>query len=208
MTAKYLFFLLIKLYSLFFFKQLYYFNPKYVPSLLTVYSQDFYLRNYPSYEKILTTNNSKALFKYFNTTGIKAGECASPAFDIKYYLEKNPNLKEKFGYNYTAVYNYFLTDGIYNTEEFSPIFNAEYYYKYNPDLRDILENKREIYMDHFIKYGMEEGRKSSPYFSLDAYKLINLDLRSTLGYNNTEYFLHYITKGKYEGRLCNYNDVI
>ena len=183
MTAKYLFFLLIKLYSLFFFKQLYYFNPKYVPSLLTVYSQDFYLRNYPSYEKILTTNNSKALFKYFNTTGIKAGECASPAFDIKYYLEKNPDLKYKFGDNYTAVYNYFLTEGINNTEEFSPIFNVKFYYDNNGDLKKDLEENRELYMDHFIKKGMREGRRSSPYFSAYDYKLINPDLRSMFGNN-------------------------
>ena len=150
MNAKILFFFLLKLYLLFFFRQLYYLDLRYEPPLLTVYSQDFYLRKYPQYEQIFKYRK-KALFKYFNTTGIKAGECASPAFDIKYYLEKNPDLKYKFGDNYTAVYNYFLTEGINNTEEFSPIFNVKFYYDNNGDLKKDLEENRELYMDHSIK---------------------------------------------------------
>ena len=110
MKAKIIFFVLAKLYLLFFFRKLFYIDKRYEPQVLTVYSQDFYLRKYPEYAEIFKFNK-KALFKYFNTTGISEGECASPAFDVRYYLEKNQNLRRAFGYNYTATFEYFLTKG-------------------------------------------------------------------------------------------------
>ena len=153
MKAKIIFFVLAKLYILFFFRKLFYIDKRYEPQVLTVYSQDFYLRKYPEYAEIFRFNK-KALFKYFNTTGISEGECASPAFDVRYYLEKNQNLRRAFGYNYTAAFEYFLKKGKNTTEEFSPIFNINYYIENNPDLKVFLGDNRDAYMDHFIKYGM------------------------------------------------------
>ena len=83
MNAKIIFFLITKLYILFFFRKLLYIDKRYEPSTLTVYSQDFYLTKYPEYSEIFAFNK-KALFHHFNTTGISEGECASPAFDIRY----------------------------------------------------------------------------------------------------------------------------
>ena len=140
MNAKLIFFMLLKAYFLFFLRKSLFIDKRYEPKKLTVYSQDFYLRRYPEYEPIFAYNK-KALFKYFNTTGIKNGECASPAFDVRYYLENNRGLKDKFGYNYTAVYEYFLTKGKYVTDEFSPIFNCKYYMENNQDLKKHLGEK-------------------------------------------------------------------
>ena len=125
MNAKIIFFILVKLYLLFFFRKIFYIDKRYEPPVLTVYSQDFYLRKYPEYAQIFQFNK-KALFKYFNSTGISEGECASPAFDVRYYLEVNQKLRLRFGYNYTAAYLYFLRRGKNETEEFSPIFNIKY----------------------------------------------------------------------------------
>ena len=73
---------------------------------------------------------------------------------MRYYLENNRGLKDKFGYNYTAVYEYFLTKGKYVTDEFSPIFNCKYYMENNQDLKKHLGENRDFMMDHFIKFGM------------------------------------------------------
>ena len=105
MSPKLLFFALLKIYLLIISKKILYTERQFEPEKLTVYSQYFYLRKYPQYAEKFAYDK-KALFNYFNTTGISKGECASPAFDIQYYLEKNPQLKKKFGNNYNLAYLY------------------------------------------------------------------------------------------------------
>ena len=204
MSPKLLFFALLKIYLLIISKKILYTERQFEPEKLTVYSQYFYLRKYPQYAEKFAYDK-KALFNYFNTTGISKGECASPAFDIQYYLEKNPQLKKKFGNNYNLAYLYFLSKGKYETDEFSPIFNAKYYFDNNRDLFDSFHGDRDLAMDHFVRFGMWEGRLSNPNFNLQAYKWSNEDVRKKIGDNNFEYYMDYYFSGKKRGRKATFD---
>ena len=62
-------------------------------------------------------------YQYFLTSGIKEGHGASPAFDVKYYLNYNQDLKNAFGDNYAAAYEHFITIGKYEKRDLSPVIN-------------------------------------------------------------------------------------
>ena len=73
-----------------------YTNIPFVPPIFTTYVEDFYLRRYPELRTPFE-NKGKELYKYFYKTGIKEGQGASPAFDVKYYLKNNNDLKNVLG---------------------------------------------------------------------------------------------------------------
>ena len=177
-----------------------YTNIPFVPPIFTTYVEDFYLRRYPELRTPFE-NKGKELYKYFYKTGIKEGQGASPAFDVKYYLNNNNDLKNVLGSNnYTAAYEHFMEYGKHEGRDLSPVFHLGYYIENNPDVATIFGNHTDGIIDHFIRYGIHEGRSSSPNFNLEAYKSRNEDLKSIFSDNNIEYYYHYCIYGRIEGR--------
>ena len=165
----------------------------------SVFVSDFYHRKYPDLQNAFH-GNSNQLFQHFMTYGIKEGRCASPAFDVSYYLNSNLDLKNAFGTNKESAYNHFLTYGVNEDRDLSPIFHLGYYKKINGDVVQAFGNNTDAIMNHFLVYGMNEGRTSSPNFNLNTYKSKYEDLRNAFGNNNKEYYLHYLIYGINEGR--------
>ena len=168
----------------------------------SVFVADFYNAKYQDLNQAFK-NNSGQLLNHFLTYGIKEGRCASPAFDVLYYLNVNGDLKNAFGNNYEAAYNHFITYGFNENRDLSPVFNLGYYKQNNPDVVKAFGNNTDAIMNHFLSYGMKEGRTSSPNFNLDFYKSNNQDLKNAYGNNKKEYYIHYMIYGRDEGRKAN-----
>ena len=198
LNSKHIFIIILKIFFLLLLNRTLYINKKFNPPVLTTYIEDYYLRKYPELEEVYAYKR-KQLYKYFYTSGISEGQSASPAFDVRYYLENNDDLYI-FGNNYTLAYQHFMEHGKYEGRDLSPVFHLGYYINNNPDIANIFGNNTDGIMDHFLRHGVNEGRPSSPNFNLEAYKLRNEDLKNVFKDNNIEYYYHYCIFGKSEGR--------
>ena len=200
MDPRFLFIIVGKIFFLFFLNNTLYYNKKFDLPVLTTYIEDFYLRKYPELDSVFE-NKRKELYKYFYNSGIKDGQSASPAFDVKYYLQNNEDIKNTIGeFNFTGAYEHFMQFGKYEGRDLSPVFNLKYYISNNPDVANAFGNNVDAIIDHFLRHGMDEGRASSPNFSLNAYKARNEDIRNAFGDNKREYYYHYCIFGRLEGR--------
>ena len=198
LNPKYLFVIVIKIILLLILKKTLYINKKFELPILTTYIEDYYLRKYPELNEIYAYKR-KQLYKYFYNSGIRDGQSASPAFDVKYYLENNDDLII-LGNNYTLAYQHFMEHGKYEGRDLSPVFHLGYYISNNQDVVNIYGNNSDQIIDHFLRFGVKEGRPSSPNFKLEAYKARNTDLRDVFKDNNIEYYYHYCIFGRFEGR--------
>ena len=106
LNSKNIFIIILKIFFLLFLNRTLYINKKFDLPVLTTYIEDYYLRKYPELEEVYAYKR-KQLYKYFYTSGIRDGQSASPAFDVKYYLENNDDLFI-FGNNYTLAYQHFM----------------------------------------------------------------------------------------------------
>ena len=200
MHPKFVLIITCKIIFLLYLNKLLYINKPINIPVLTTYVEEFYLRKYPELDQIFL-NKRKELYKYFYKTGIKDGQCASPAFDVKYYLENNEDLKIALGeFNFSQAYEHFMEHGKYEGRDLSPVFHLGYYIENNPDVANIYGNFTDAILDHFLRHGVHEGRPSSPNFVLEAYKTRNEDLKNVFGDTNIEYYYHYCIFGRIEGR--------
>lgn len=162
------------------------------------------------------------LLDHFISSGMSEQRQASETFDLKAYMEYNPDITAALGNNYSLYYLHYLTTGysegrkaVYGgsdtgTEEdienidspYSDVFNASYYYKNNPDLADSCGKDAQKLLDHFVSFGMAEGRIASASFNVKIYKQNYGDLRDQFGDDWTKYYMHYINAGKAEGRIA------
>lgn len=168
-----------------------------------VFNAEYYAAKYVDLKNTFGTDEG-ALFNHFTTIGVKEGRGSSPAFEVGYYLNTNPDVKAAVGDgNYEGAYNHFMTSGYKEGRSLSPVFNLGYYIKNNPDLVNAYGDNYFGIMNHFIACGMSEGRLSSENFNLIKYKSNYEDLRSVFGNDNKQYYLHYLGTGQSEGRVAN-----
>ena len=148
-----------------------------------VFDAEFYSRKYKDLKNVYGDD----LYKHFYSTGIKEGRCASPGFDVDYYLKANADLKKAFKSDYIEAFNHFTRFGWKENRDLSPVFHLGYYKDNNPDIGEAYgqDNTEEI-MNHFLVYGLKEGRVSSPNFNLEVYKKKNKDLVAKFGDDNKE----------------------
>lgn len=147
-------------------------------------------------------NNYAALYDHWKKHGTQEGRPASPAFDVKFYLESNKDLIDAYGEkNYTAAYNHFTTYGYKESFRLtSPVFGIQHYKDSYPDLRGY---SNEFLFNHFMTTGMNEGRTASKEFYPVTYKNRYSDLRNIYGDNMKMYYYHYLIFGRDEGRIGN-----
>ena len=133
-----------------------------------VFDPVYYGNKYPDVVKALG-NDPNALYNHFLKYGLEEGRCASPYFDIKYYMSQN-SLKmsvhckgnyEK-GMDHFIKYAYLeaeLTGG--GAKKLSPIFDCKYYYNNYPVLKELgLKNEFEI-LQYFVTTGEAAGHKGA-----------------------------------------------
>ncbi|MGN1307848.1 MAG: RICIN domain-containing protein, partial [Faecousia sp.] len=91
--------------------------------------------------------------------GIKEGRCASPAFNVKWYLQHNTDVANAFGAdNYKEAILHFINSGINEGRPGSADFyNLNYYKANSPDLRVAFGYDNYSYYKHFVDYGYYDG---------------------------------------------------
>lgn len=172
------------------------------------YNSGFYTYAYGDLNAAFGDNDA-ALRNHFVNYGIGEGRQGSIYFDVKYYLESNPDLIAAFGgKNYAAAYNHFIHYGYKEGRVGAPIFDVKFYLENNPDLVAAFgaDNYDAAY-NHFVYYGMEEGRASSRVFDVNHYLANNGDVAAAFGAKNYgAAYNHYATHGMKEGRKATITD--
>lgn len=115
----------------------------------------FYSDKYPDLKAAFGYNEAK-LYNHFIQNGIKEGRCASPIFDVKYYLNVNTDLQKVYGSkNYTGAYTHFKYYGHNELRIFSEYYNATAYKNCYADLKNLSNKERLL---HYKRYGINERR--------------------------------------------------
>ena len=133
-----------------------------------VFDPVYYGNKYPDVVKALG-NDGEALYNHFLKYGIEEGRCASPYFDIKYYMSQNSlKLSVHCKGNYEKGMDHFikfayeegeLTGG--GAKKLSPTFDCKYYYNNYPILKELgLKNEFEI-LQYYVTTGRAAGHKGA-----------------------------------------------
>ncbi len=118
----------------------------------------YYSNKYSDLKKVFGTDTKK-LYNHFIEFGINEGRQASRPFDIKYYLDNNPELLNKFGNKgYKVAYDYFCEIGIKETKKTSAEFDISIYKANYSDLQNAFKNDNKSYYKHYTDFGYTEGR--------------------------------------------------
>ncbi len=137
-----------------------------------IFNASYYANRYADVKKAYGSDEAK-LYNHFINYGIEEGRCASPYFDLKYYMNQNSqNLLMYCRGDYLKAFAHFVKYA-YDESEFasagkklSPIFDCKYYKnKYS----DVAALKTELEaLAHFVNIGQAEGRVA-------AQEVVNLD---------------------------------
>ena len=129
-----------------------------------VFDPEFYANNYADVKATCGTDE-EALYRHFVEYGIEEGRCASPYFDVSFYLNQNEyNLRYSFHGDYTQAFAHFVSnmdraEALRNSpKQLSPLFDTGYYAQAYPELvQQGLDTEFEL-LEHFALVGCEEGR--------------------------------------------------
>ena len=127
-----------------------------------VFDAEFYAQRYPDLKAAYGTDEVK-LYQHFIEYGIEEGRCASPFFDVSFYLNQNDyNLRYVLHGDYTRAFNHFINNMESTSEltnypkQLSPIFDTGYYVKVYPELAaQGLDTEFEL-LEHFVAVGYPE----------------------------------------------------
>lgn len=86
------------------------------------------------------------------------GRDYSPVFNLRFYLEHNPDVHRAYSGDLTGAFDHFLKYGVYEGRVSSPYFSIASYMRGNPRLRDRLGTQEAMdYVNYFIDH--PSGRK-------------------------------------------------
>jgi len=133
-----------------------------------VFDATYYGSKYPDVYKAFNGDPDK-MYNHFLKYGIEEGRCASPYFDIRYYMSQNSAKMADYckgdcekGFDHFLKYAYEeteLTGG--GAKKLSPLFDCKYYYSNYPVLKELgLKNEFEI-LQYFVTTGQAAGHKGS-----------------------------------------------
>ncbi len=130
----------------------------------------------------------KEALAHYLRSGWRSGLNPSPYFDLAWYLEHNPSLRER---NIEPLGHY-LTEGWRKGASPSVYFNPRWYLSQNPDVA-----RAEVEpLQHFLAFGWREGRSPNAYFDPQWY----LDQNADVALSRMDPFRHYVMFGWREGR--------
>ena len=110
------------------------------------------------YADLASYSDSDAQNHWINY-GISEGRCASPVFDVKYYLANHADLTNAFGStNYSAAIIHFVDNGVREGRQASENFNLNCYKNNYPDLNAAFGSDNYQYYKHYIDWGLSEKR--------------------------------------------------
>ncbi len=105
--------------------------------------------------------NEEKLLHHWGKYGIKEGRRASPVFDVKYYLKKNPDVAESYGsQNYAEAAQHWYKKGRQEGRPSHPDFDVKQYLKLNPDVaKKYGQQNYAKAIEHYLTVGYPAGRK-------------------------------------------------
>lgn len=129
-----------------------------------VFDAEYYAERYPDLRTAYGTDEAK-LYNHFIEYGIEEGRCASPFFDVAFYMNQNDyNLRYSLHGDYVQAFYHFvnhmdLTEELSTCpKQLSPLFDTGYYAKAYPELvSQGLDTEFEL-LEHFALIGYEENR--------------------------------------------------
>jgi len=112
------------------------------------------------------------------------------------YVNRNPDIKKKFGNDYEAAYKHFLHYGCNEKgRKLSAVYDSKYYAKYEE-----FEGYSAVeLLRHFISNGIYEGYRASDEFDPEYYRAMNPDLDAMYGNDYKWYYWHYLIHGVENG---------
>ncbi len=133
-----------------------------------VFDATYYANKYSDVKNAFGSDEAK-LYNHFLKYGIEEGRCASPYFDIKYYMSQNSaKMADYCKGNYEKGFDHFLTYAYEEGEltgggakKLSVTFDCKYYYNTYPILKELgLKNEFEV-LQYFVNTGKAAGHKGS-----------------------------------------------
>lgn len=150
--------------------------------------------------------DEEKLYDHFLNNGIKEGRCASPYFDVAWYMNHNDaGLVAHCNGDYMTAYLHFLqyvddpNEMTGTPKSFSKILDINYYSKKYVDLKNAGFKTQLDYLSHFASYGVNEWRQASAQFDPVSYAHFNPDTFAAFGTESSKsYFYHYMSTGQFE----------
>ena len=173
----------------------------------------WYFENNESAKEACEGDLSKAE-DYFVENDMARGVQGSEEFNVKYYINNYPELKEKYADNLKGAYEHYVTTGkdaglvadkmldtaVYEGIDYTYVYDYYYALKHNPEIWEACSNDPLNMLEYFVTHGMDEGMKASVGFDWEAYREYNGDLSEKFGDDIRQYYMHYLQDGYDEGR--------
>lgn len=172
---------------------------------LPTFSADYYLATNGDVARAFGRQNFRAARAHWDDSGKKEGRGSSPSFQVKEYLQLNPDLISAYGNNYAAAIDHFKIHGIKEGRQASYSFNVRNYLAHYSDLRNAFgSNGFSAAHLHWSYNGLNEGRRSTSTFDVSVYLNKYPDLSIAFGKGNyLDALVHYHQFGRSEGRTSN-----
>lgn len=171
-----------------------------------IYLDSFYVRANPDLSDALGNHFTyEDARQHWLEYGLAEGRVASPAFQVKVYLQLNPDLQDSFlnengEIDYVAAANHWLSTGIHQGRQASSVFDVQYYLSANPDVYKYFGTDFAQATTHWVNKGITEDRQFSDSFDVNYYLEKNHDVKNAFGENRAEAVSHWLLRGQNEDR--------
>lgn len=157
-----------------------------------IFDAEFYWEKYPDVAETMNGDVYRS-FCHFLKVGLGKGYSASPAFNIKYYINENDGLKTLYDKDYYGAMHHFLEYGQNEQRGVSPMLETAYYIENYPEAGTTTLSA----MEHYLSTGMEQGLDSTPDFHKEFYYFSHPD--HLAGYTEDNCYKHYLLSGYEDG---------
>jgi len=171
---------------------------------LRIFEPTWYLWLNSDVANAFAWNTNSGSFHWISN-GRAEGRMASPGFDVRYYLQNNPDLVQAFGANnYIAALWHWREYGLTEGRRGSPAFDPRDYLNRHADVRNAFgATNYGAALQHWLANGIAEGRRASSSFDPVYYLQANPDVANAYGATNYAGGLqHWLVAGINEGRTA------
>lgn len=186
---------------------------------LSQYAGAFDANTYRFFNPDLWGFNDQQCFNHWIDCGIWEGRQGSPVFNMKHYIDNNPDLARAFGLDMRAYARHFCYSGMSEGRRSLNSFSVISYKNAYPDLRKAFGKDLRSYYLHYNACGWKEGRITSGYdnklvgavtglgpfdfsatYDYNYYASHHADLRAAFGTDDIAMLEHFVNCGMNEGR--------
>ena len=156
-----------------------------------------YYKNNPDLQKAIG-NNAAALYKHFETFGVREGRIASDSFNVHVYRSKYADLQRAFGGNWVLYFDHYLSHGKREGRTAGSTGTASAGTAAAPATTPAAPAQTSTGL-------VRNGINYSPVFDANYYLNRYADLKKAFGSNQSYAFNHFLQFGMKEGRQASAN---